>query len=411
MAKIIDIISREVFDSRADITLEVEVILNTGNRGRVIIPTGSSIGKYEAIEVRDNDKNRFDGKGVKCAIDIINKIIKPKICGLSPFEQESIDNILIELDGTNNKSHLGANSILGVSLAVAQSAAIEKNVYLYEYLKKDDDLFIPQPIFSMLSGGRHGDGNCDFQDFQIIVSNKTNLKDSMQIGKNIYLKLRDILLKSNMCIGVSGTGSFMPSLKSNEDGLLLLMEAIYNAGYEVGKEVNLSMDIAAEMFFKNGKYHLATDGNILSTDDFVTYLKDICNKFPISLIEDPLAEDDFKGWIALSQAVGKRIELVGDDLFTTNIERFKDGLSKGIANSILIKPNQIGTVTETINLVSYAKQVGYKTILSRRSGETEDTSIADLAVALKTDKVKFGSFARTESLAKYNRLLRIEEKL
>lgn len=411
MSKIINVLAREVFDSRADITLEVEIVLDSGKRGKVMIPTGSSMGKYEAVEVRDNDKERFNGKGVLNAIKIIQNKIKPKLCGMSPFAQKEIDHMLIMLDGTIDKSNLGANSILGVSLAVARAASVQRGLSLCDYLCHGKEKSIPQPIFSMISGGMHGDCNCDFQDYQIIVLRAVDLESAMKIGKNVYLALKSILINRGICTGVSGTGGFLPTLKSNEEGLSLLVEAINVAGYKPGIDIALSMDIAAEMFFKNDKYELATENSSLSTDEFIEYIVNLCKKYPITLIEDPLGEDDFYGWVELTKLLGDEIELVGDDLFATNKKRFELGLSMNMANSILIKPNQIGTLSETLNIIESAKKAGYGIIISRRSGETEDTSIADLAVAVNCSKVKFGSFARTESMAKYNQLLRLKEAI
>ncbi|MFA0628315.1 phosphopyruvate hydratase [Vibrio sp. 10N.222.49.A3] len=411
MSKIIDVLAREVFDSRADITLEVEIVLDSGKSGRAMIPAGCSMGKYEAIEVRDNDKERFNGKGVLSAIKIVQNTIKPKLCGMSPFAQKEIDHMLITLDGTMNKSKLGANSILGVSLAVARAAAVQKDLSLCDYISQGKEKSIPQPIFSMLSGGMHGDGNCDFQDYQIIALKATDLESALQVGKNVYLALKSILINRGMCTGVSGTGGFLPALKSNEEGLSLLLEAINTAGYKPGVDVCLSMDIAAEMFFKNGKYQLTAEGRALGTDEFIQYIVKLCETYPITLIEDPLGEDDFDGWIELTKLLGDQIELVGDDLFTTNQKRFELGLSMNMANSILVKPNQIGTLSEILNIVESAKKADYGIVISRRSGETEDTSISDLAVALNCPKVKFGSFARTESMAKYNQLLRLKHAI
>lgn len=411
MPTILDIRAREVFDSRADITLEVEVVLDNGKRGRSIIPTGCSKGKHEAIEVRDNDPRRFSGQGVLRAIDIVQTLIKPRLCGLSPDGQEEIDRMLIALDGTANKSRLGANAILGVSLAVASAAAVQNNMSLCDYVSRGREKSIPQPIFSMLSGGMHGDGNCDFQDYQVIALNAPHLEAALQVGKNVHMALKSLLMLRGVSTGVSGTGGFLPPLSSNEQGLALLLEAIEKAGYEPGVDVGLSMDIAAEMFFKDGRYHLAAEGRTFTTATFIDYLASLCERYPIILLEDPLGEDDFEGWIALTRRLGGKIELVGDDLFTTNLARFEQGIAMKMANSILVKPNQIGTLSETVSLVASAKAAGYGIVFSRRSGETEDTSIADLAVALNGTKVKFGSLARTEAMAKYNQLLRLQDAI
>lgn len=411
MSRIADIRAREMFDSRADITLEVEVILESGKRGRAMIPAGSSMGKHEAIEVRDHDITRFNGKGVLSAIDIVHHTIRPQICGMSPFNQQAIDRMLIQMDGTLNKNKLGANSILGVSLAVARAAAAQYDLSLCDYFSQGRQLTIPQPIFSMLSGGMHGDGNCDFQDFQIIALNATELESALQVAKNVHTTLKIMLIERGMCTGVSGTGGFLPTLTSNEEGLSLLLEAITRAGYVPGVDVGLSMDIAAEMFFKEGRYQLTAEQRALSTFEMIDYLVTLCERYPITLLEDPLGEDDFDGWVSLTAQLGDRIELVGDDLFTTNQQRFERGLAMKMANAILVKPNQIGTLSETIQIVESARQAGYGIVVSRRSGETEDTIIADLAVALGCPKVKFGSLARTESMAKYNQLLRLKDAI
>ncbi|QJY38016.1 phosphopyruvate hydratase (plasmid) [Vibrio europaeus] len=411
MSRIVDVRAREVFDSRADITLEVEVRLDSDKRGRAMIPSGSSMGKHEAVEVRDHDKARFNGKGVLRAIEIVEHTIKPHLYGMSPFDQMAIDRMLIELDGTLNKSKLGANAILGVSLAVARAAAAQRDCSLCDYLSQGREPAIPQPIFSMLSGGMHGDGNCDFQDYQIIALKATDLEAALQVAKNVHCTLKTMLIERGMCTGVSGTGGFLPTLASNEEGLAVLVEAIKRAGYVPGVDVGLSMDIAAEMFFHEGCYQLAAEQRDLTTVEMIDYLVTLCDRYPITLIEDPLGEDDFDGWVALTQRIGERIELVGDDLFTTNQQRFDLGLNLNMANAILVKPNQIGTLSETIQIVDSANQAGYGIVISRRSGETEDTSIADLAVALGCPKVKFGSLARTESMAKYNQLLRLKDAI
>ncbi|MGK2698797.1 phosphopyruvate hydratase [Serratia surfactantfaciens] len=411
MPTIMDIRAREVFDSRADITLEVEVVLDSGKRGRSIIPTGCSKGKHEAIEVRDNDPRRFSGQGVLRAIDIVHTVIKPRLRGMSPYAQDEIDRTLIALDGTANKSRLGANAILGVSLAVANAAAVHSNQSLCDYVSRGQAKSMPQPIFSMLSGGMHGDGNCDFQDYQVIALNAAHLEAALQVGKNVHMALKALLMARGIGTGVSGTGGFLPPLSSNEQGLALLLEAIGKAGYEPGVDVGLSMDIAAEMFFKDGRYHLAAEGRTLTTTAFIDYLASLCERYPIVLMEDPLGEDDFEGWIALTRRLGGQIELVGDDLFTTNLARFEQGIALKMANSILVKPNQVGTLSETMSLVASAKAAGYGVVFSRRSGETEDTSIADLAVALNATKVKFGSLARTEAMGKYNQLLRLQDAI
>lgn len=411
MSTIKKIIAREMFDSRADITLEVDVILDDGSIGRSMIPTGTSVGKHEVVELRDNDSRRFGGKGLLKAINAVTEIIQPALLGKCALEQTEIDRLLLELDGTSDKSRLGANSILGVSMAVAKAAASHQGVSLCRYLGGSVGREIPSPILTMLCGGRHGGGNLDFQDFQIIPLCATRLIESLAIGRKIHAVLKGILQRQGLPVGVSGTGGFMPPLKSNEAALRMLVEAIEQAGYRPGIDVALSMDVAAEMFHQDGRYVLHSEGRILTSDEFIDLLDDLVNRYPIVLIEDALGEDDFQGWQKLTRRLGDRIELVGDDLFSTHIGRFNHGLSLGLANSILVKPNQIGTLSETLDIVATAKTCGYGVVISRRSGETEDCAIADIAIATNCGKVKFGSFARTEGLSKYNQLLRLEEQL
>lgn len=411
MFAIKDIVAREVLDSRADLTLEVDVLLENGVMGRAMIPTGCSVGKHEAVELRDHQSTRFNGKGQLKAIDMIRTEIRPALLGRSPLDQAGIDRLLIRLDGTDNKSRLGANSILGVSMAVAKAAASHLGLSLCAYLGGKTGHEIPLPILTMLCGGKHGGGNVDFQDFQVIPLRARSLHDALAIGKNIYNALKSLMKSQGMPIGVSGTGGFMPTLPSNESALQMLTDAIMLAGYRPGVDVGLSMDVAAEMFYEGKRYHLKSEGRTLTADEFIGLLEQMVDRYPIVLIEDPLGEDDFDGWTEITRRLGDRIELVGDDLFTSNIRRFGLGIDRRMANSILVKPNQIGTLTETLDIIAAARAAGYGVVISRRSGETEDTSIADIAVATNCGKVKFGSFARSEGLSKYNQLLRLEEAL
>lgn len=411
MPVIKDIVAREVLDSRADLTLEVDVILDNGKSGSAIIPSGVSVGKYEAIELRDKNPGRFDGKGVLKAIAALQKTIKPALVGRNPLDQAAIDKRLIDLDGTQNKSHLGANSILGVSMATAKASANHLGMSLCTYIGGKLGREMPLPILTMLCGGLHGGGNIDFQDFQIVPLAADTLKDALQIGKNVYTSLKNILVEQGMPVGVAGTGGFIPYLESNEAALKLLTDAIRRAGYQAGTDVGLSMDVASEMFYEDGEYRLKSEGKSLASKAFIDLLEEMVDRYPIVLIEDPMGEDDIEGWVEITKRLGHRVELVGDDVFTTNIKRFSVGIERKVANSILVKPNQIGTLTETLNIIATAKAAGYGVVISRRSGESEDASIADIAVATNCGKVKFGSFARTEGLSKYNQLLRLEEHL
>lgn len=411
MSEIKKVFAREMLDSRADITLEVDVVLADGTVGRAMIPTGSSVGKHEVVELRDNDPARFGGKGQLKAIQVVAEVIQPALVGKSALDQAEIDRLLIEMDGTPDKSRLGANSILGVSMAVAKAAANHLGISLCRYLGGAVGREIPLPILTMVCGGRHGGGNVDFQDFQVIPLRAESLFDALRIGQEIHAALKTILRDRGMPVGVSGTGGFMPALESNEAALQLLMTAITKAGYRPGVDVALSMDVAAEMFHEDGRYDLQSEGRVLDSAEFIDLLEGLAERYPIALIEDPLGEDDFEGWQEITRRLGHRVELVGDDLFTTHLDRLNQGISLGMANSILVKPNQIGTLTETLDIVATAKACGYGVVISRRSGETEDSAIADIAIATNCGKVKFGSFARTEGLSKYNQMLRLEEQL
>jgi len=411
MATIVKAIAREVFDSRGDPTLEVDVVLSSGAMGSTIVPSGASVGKYEAVELRDKDPKRFKGKGVLSAVRSVSETIAPHLVGRDPLDQVGIDRMLIELDGTETKSKLGANAILGVSLSVAKAAAADLALPLYRYIGGAVGRELPLPLFAMISGGRHAGENIDFQDFQIVPLVAKSFGEALRVGKDVHVALNDVLRDKGLATGVSDTGGYPPVLESNAQALELMEEAVERAGYEAGADVAFSMDVAAEMFYQDGRYILKAEGKELGSEQMVDLLESWVESYPIVLIEDPLGEDDFDGWKLITRRLGGRVQLIGDDLFTTNMRRFAHGAAQGIANGILVKPNQIGTLTETLDIIAAAKTAGYWVVISRRSGETEDTTVADLAVATNCEEIKFGSFSRSEGLAKYNRLLRIEESL
>lgn len=411
MPYILDVFAREVLDSRGNPTVEVEVTTESGAFGRALVPSGASTGVHEAVELRDGDKKRFLGKGVTKAVQNVNEIIAPELVGMSVLDQVSIDNLMIELDGTKNKGKLGANAILGVSMAVARAAADLLGVPLYFYLGGFSGRTLPVPMLNILNGGAHADNNVDFQEFMILPVGATSFREALRCAAEVYHNLKSLLNKKGLNTGGGDEGGFAPDLKSNEEALQLIVEAIKLAGYKPGVDVQLGMDCAASEFYKNGKYDLASEGKLLTAEELVAYYEGLVEKYPIVTIEDGLAEDDWDGWKLLTEKLGKKIQLVGDDLFVTNVERLEQGITKGIANSILIKVNQIGTLTETFAAIEMAKKAGYTAVISHRSGETEDTFIADLAVALNTGQIKTGSTSRTDRIAKYNQLLRIEEEL
>jgi len=410
--KIIKIKAREILDSRGNPTVEVEVILSDGICGRACVPSGASTGEHEALELRDGDKNRFLGKGVLKAVKNVNEIIAPQLIGKDPFQQEKIDELLIKLDGTKEKKNLGANAILGVSLAVARSAASSKKISLYRYLGGKDVSLLPVPLMNVLNGGLHADNNLDLQEFMLAPIGFPSFKEALRAGAEIFHCLKKILKEKGLVTSVGDEGGFAPDLKSNEDALIVLMEAIEKAGYKPGKNVFLALDPAASSFYKNGKYILKNEVPAEKNSlDMVNFYENLVNKYPIFSIEDGLAEDDWEGWRLLTERLGRKIQLVGDDLFVTNPERLKRGFKEKVANSILIKLNQIGTLTETLEVIKMAKSKRYSTIISHRSGETEDTFISHLAVAVEAGQIKTGSLCRSERIAKYNELLRIEEEL
>lgn len=416
MSKISKIIGREILDSRGNPTVEVDVILDNSVRGRAAVPSGASTGEHEALELRDGDKKRFLGKGVLKAIENINKIIAPELIGKNISDQQTIDKAMISLDGTPNKGKLGANAILGVSLACARAGAY--NLPLYEYLRqvfsvKEQNYLLPVPLMNILNGGKHADTNVDLQEFMIVPHNAPNFREALRIGAEVFHNLKKVLHSKNYSTSVGDEGGFAPNLSSNAEALELITQAIIAAGYQPDKDVSFALDPAASEFYKNGKYVLAgeKDNPTKSSQEMIGFYEKLSQKYPILSIEDGLAEDDWTGWKALTQSLGEKIQLVGDDLFVTNTKRLAQGIKESVANSILIKVNQIGTLTETVEAITLAKKSNYTAVISHRSGETEDTFIADLAVAMSTGQIKTGSASRTDRICKYNQLLRIEEEL
>ncbi len=409
--KIASVRAREVLDSRGNPTLEVDVALDDGTVGRAAVPSGASTGAHEALELRDGDPARYGGKGVLRAVANVGEVIGPALVGRSPFDQEAIDRLLLELDGTPNKSRLGANAILGVSLAVAHAAAAARHLPLYQYLGGPDAHRLPLPLFNILNGGRHARGGVDFQEFMVAPIGASTFAEALRWGAEVYHALGRLLDERGLATGVGDEGGFAPALGRNEDALSLVLEAIERAGRRPGDEVALALDAAASELYRDGRYHLSREGRVLSSAELVALWQDWCSRYPIVSIEDGLAEDDWEGWRLLTQRLGQDVQLVGDDLFVTSVERLRRGIEAGAANAILVKPNQIGTLSETLEAVRLARQARYAAIISHRSGETEDTTIADLAVATGVGQIKTGAPARGERTAKYNRLLRIEEEL
>jgi enolase len=413
MPNISNIYSREVLDSRGNPTVEVEVFTESGAFGRAIVPSGASTGEHEAIELRDGDKTRYLGKGVLQAVRNVNEVIAPNLIGYDVTFQTSIDKIMLELDGTKNKSKLGANAILGVSMAVARAAADFVGLPLYLYLGGFNAKQLPTPMMNIINGGSHADNNVDFQEFMIMPVGAKTFKEALRMGAEIFHNLKKVLSSKGFNTAVGDEGGFAPDLKSNEDGIKVILEAIEKAGFVPGKDVFIAMDVAASEFYnKETKlYELKGEGKTLNAEQMVEFYQGLVEKYPIISIEDGLDENDWDGWKKLTDALGKKIQLVGDDLFVTNTEKLAKGIEKGIANSILIKVNQIGTLTETFNAIEMAKRAGYTAVVSHRSGETEDTTIAEIAVATNAGQIKTGSLSRTDRIAKYNQLLRIEEEL
>lgn len=411
MSTIIDIFAREVLDSRGNPTVEVEVILEDGTMGRAIVPSGASTGAHEAVELRDGDKSRYLGKGVLKAVDNVNDVIAPEIIGMDAKHQVDIDTIMIELDGTPNKAKLGANAILGVSLAVARAAANHLDLPLYQYIGGVNARELPVPMMNILNGGKHADNNVDIQEFMIVPTGAPSFREGLRMAVEIYHTLKKVLQAKGLATAVGDEGGFAPNLPSNEAAIDVIIEAIKEAGYEPGRDVYLALDAAASEFYKDGRYYLESNGAVLTSDEMVDFYAALVEKYPIVSIEDGLAEDDWEGWARLTQKVGNKIQLIGDDIFVTNTQRLAVGIKQNVANSILIKVNQIGTLTETLETVKMAIRAGYTTVISHRSGETEDSTIADIAVATGSGQIKTGAPARTDRVAKYNQLLRIEEEL
>ena len=403
--------AREVLDSRGNPTVEVEVALESGAVGRAIVPSGASTGAFEAVELRDGDKGRYIGKGVEKAVANVNEIIAPELEGMDAFDQPAIDALMIELDGTHNKGKLGANAILGVSMAVARAAAEELGLPLFQYIGGVNAKQLPVPMMNILNGGEHADNSVDVQEFMILPVGAPTFKEGLRMGAEVFHSLKKVLSERGLACGVGDEGGFAPNLGSNREALELIVEAIEKAGYEPGKDVMLGLDVAAtEMYDKETKlYDLKHEGKKLTAEQMVDLYEEWVNNFPIVTIEDGLDEEDWDGWKVLTDRLGKKVQLVGDDLFVTNTERLERGIEAGVANSILIKVNQIGTITETLDAIEMAKRAGYTAVISHRSGETEDTTIADLAVAVNAGQIKTGAPSRTDRVAKYNQLLRIEE--
>jgi len=406
--------AREILDSRGNPTIEVDVVSENGIIGRAAVPSGASTGKHEAVELRDGDKNIYMGKGVLKAVNNVNSTINKALKGLSIFDQEGIDNTMLQLDGTENKANLGANAMLGVSLAVARTAAKLKGQPLYRYVGGEDANLLPIPLMNILNGGSHADNSIDFQEFMIVPVGAERFSDALRMGVEVFHHLKNVLKASKHSTNVGDEGGFAPNLKSNEEAINVVLQAIEKAGYKPGVDIFIAMDAATSEFYDaaNKVYHFKkSTGDKLTSSQMVSFWKDWCAKYPIISIEDGLDEDDWAGWKELTTTLGDKVQLVGDDLFVTNVKRLKRGIDEGIANSILVKVNQIGTLTETIDAVKMADSNGYTSIMSHRSGETEDTTIADLAVALNTGQIKTGSASRSDRIAKYNQLLRIEEEL
>ncbi|ELC8360709.1 phosphopyruvate hydratase [Clostridium perfringens] len=409
--EIIDVVGRQILDSRCFPTVEVEVYLEDGTVGRAAVPSGASTGIYEAVELRDGDKDKYLGKGVEKAVANVNDTIAEEIIGLNVLDQAYIDKTLIELDGTKNKGKLGANAILGVSLAVAQAAANYLGMPLYQYIGGVNAKVLPVPMMNIINGGSHADNSVDIQEFMIMPVGFDCFERAVRACAEVYHALKKTLNSKGYSTGVGDEGGFAPNLKSNAEAIEVILEAIEKAGYEPGKEFFIAIDAASSEYYKDGKYVLEHEGKTLTAAEMVDFFEDWVNKYPIISIEDGMAEEDWEGWKLMTERLGKKVQLVGDDLFVTNTERLKTGIEKGIANSILIKLNQIGTLTETLNAIEMANRAGYTAVVSHRSGETEDTTIADLVVAVNAGQIKTGAPARSERVAKYNQLIRINEEL
>jgi enolase len=411
MAQIKKITAREILDSRGNPTVEVDVVLDSGVVGRAAVPSGASTGSKEAVELRDGDKGRYLGKGVEKAVSNVNKIIAPELAGKNPSEQKEIDALMIRLDGTENKGRLGANAILGVSLAVAKAAAQNAGMSVFRYIGGDDARRLPVPFFNILNGGKHADNNVDIQEFMISPIGASSFREALRMGAETYHNLKAVLKSRGLSTAVGDEGGFAPNLSSNEEAIKVIIEAIEKAGYRPGQHISIVLDPAASEFYREGRYVLKADNSRLTSAEMVDYYDNLISKYPIISIEDGLAEDDWEGWKTLTKELGKKIQLIGDDIFVTNPKIVAKGIREGIANSVLIKLNQIGTLTETLETVDLARQAGYTCMFSHRSGETEDPFLADVTVAANAGQLKTGAPARSERLAKYNQLLRIEEEL
>jgi len=411
LMSITDVYAREILDSRGNPTVEVDVVLTDGTIGRAAVPSGASTGAFEAVELRDGDATRFMGKGVLKAVENVNLIIATEVEGMDPFDQPELDRTLIEIDGTENKGKLGANAILGVSLATAKAAAESLGLPLYQYLGGVNAKELPVPMMNILNGGSHADNNVDIQEFMIMPVGASSFAEALRMGTEVYHNLKAVLKEKGLATAVGDEGGFAPNLKSNEDALLCIVDAIKRAGYIPGEQVALALDVAASELYENGTYNLASEGLKKTSDEMIDYYEGLIERYPVVSIEDGLDEEDWEGWRKMTERIGDRVQLIGDDLFVTNPERLARGIKGKCANSILIKLNQIGTLTETLDAIEMAKRAGYTAVVSHRSGETEDVTLAHIAVAVNAGMIKTGAPARTERVAKYNELLRIEEEL
>lgn len=411
MSAIIDIVAREILDSRGTPTIEVDVELETGARGRAAIPSGASTGVHEAVELRDGDKARYNGKGVLKAVSHVNNEILDAIQGMESLDQLAIDQAMIDLDGTPNKGRLGANAILGVSMAVAKASADELDLPLYRYLGSPYSHELPVPMMNILNGGKHADNPIDIQEFMIIPYGASSIAEAVRMGGEVFQQLKKDLHAAGLNTSVGDEGGFAPALKTAHEALSYIVEAIQKAGYKPGEEIALGLDLASSEFYKNGKYNMEGEGKVFDSNQMVSYVEELCTKFPIISVEDGCAEDDWEGWATLTKTLGKKVQLVGDDIFVTNPERLAKGIKSHVGNSLLVKVNQIGTLSETFKAMEMASRHGYTSVVSHRSGETEDSTIADIAVATNARQIKTGSISRSDRIAKYNQLIRIEQEL
>lgn len=411
MSKIIDVIAREIIDSRGNPTVEADVVLESGAMGRAAVPSGASTGEREAVELRDGDKARYLGKGVLKAVAAVNGELREAVLGMEATDQRAIDNKLIETDGTENKGRLGANALLAISMATARAAAADAKKPLYKYLAASDEAVMPVPMMNIINGGSHADNSVDLQEFMIMPVGASSISEAIRYGAEVFHELKKVLNSKGLNTAVGDEGGFAPDLPSNEAAIEVILQAIKNAGYEAGKDITLALDAASSEFYKDGQYVLASENRSLSSAEFADLLADWVSKYPIISIEDGMDENDWEGWKLLTDKIGDKVQLVGDDLFVTNPKILQEGINKGVGNSILIKVNQIGTLSETLDAINLAKENGYTAVVSHRSGETEDTTIADLAVATNAGQIKTGSLSRSDRVAKYNQLLRIEAEL